>query len=167
MHGSMWRELETEAPGNGHRSEAACQGKPGEKWLRDLTSDNAAAPAPDPTGHFIIGFGDGSLPIAKAGPIRVKPEIYEGLDKYIASHPVTAARIHSVLKEIEGFESTNGLELLATVHWVMTHDATAMANSGAHEEVRRWNQRKSSLFTQPHVESAWLVVHERGLAATP
>ena len=46
MHGSMWRELETEAPGNGHRSEAACQGKPGEKWLRDLTSDNATAPAP-------------------------------------------------------------------------------------------------------------------------
>ena len=49
MHGSMWRELETEAPGNGHRSEAACQGKPGEKWLRDLTPDNATAPAPDPT----------------------------------------------------------------------------------------------------------------------
>jgi hypothetical protein len=53
MHGSMWRELETEAPGNGHRSEAACQGKPGEKWLRDLTSDNATAPAPDPTSYVI------------------------------------------------------------------------------------------------------------------
>jgi hypothetical protein len=25
------------------------QGKPGEKWLRDLTPDNATAPAPDPT----------------------------------------------------------------------------------------------------------------------
>jgi O-acetyl-ADP-ribose deacetylase (regulator of RNase III) len=118
-------------------------------------------------GHFIVGFGDGSLPITKAEPIRVKPEIYEELDRYIASHSATAARIHSVLSEIEGFESTYGLELLATVHWVMTHDATAMANSGvAHEEVRRWNQRKSSLFTQPHVESAWRVVHERGLAAT-
>lgn len=118
-------------------------------------------------GHFIIGFGDGSLPITKAEPIRVKPEIYEALDRYIAGHPATAARIHSVLSEIEGFESTYGLELLATVHWVMTHDATAMANSGvAHKEIRRWNQRKSSLFTQPHVESAWRVVHERGLAAT-
>ena len=55
MHGSMWRELETEAPGHGHRSEAACQGKPGEKWLRDLTPDNATAPAPDPTSDV---FGD-------------------------------------------------------------------------------------------------------------
>jgi hypothetical protein len=25
------------------------QGKPGEKWLRDLTPGNATAPAPDPT----------------------------------------------------------------------------------------------------------------------
>ena len=118
-------------------------------------------------GHFITGFGDGSLPITKAEPIRVKPEIYEGLDKYIASHPATAERIHSVLSEIEGFESTYGLELLATVHWVMTHDTTAMANSdAAHEKVRQWNRRKSSLFTQPHVESAWRVVHDRGFAAT-
>jgi len=37
------------APGHGHRSEAAHKGKPGEKWLRDLTPDNATAPAPDPT----------------------------------------------------------------------------------------------------------------------
>lgn len=117
-------------------------------------------------GHFIIGFGDGSRPINKAEPIRVKPEIYEGLDRYIASHPETAARIRSVLREIEGFESTYGLELLATVHWVMTHDATAMASSGAaHEEVRRWSSRKSSLFTRPHVESAWRAVRERGLTA--
>lgn len=116
-------------------------------------------------GHFITGFGDGSLPVIKAEPIRVKPEIYEELDEYIASHPATAARIQSVLSEIEGFESTYGLELLATVHWIMTHDAAAMANSGvAHNEVGRWNRRKSSLFTQPHVESAWRVVHERGLA---
>jgi len=118
-------------------------------------------------GHFITGFGDGSLPITEAEPIQVRPEIYDGLDGYIASHPATAARIHSVLSKIEGFESTYGLELLATVHWVMTHYADAMANSNvAHDEVGRWNRRKSSLFTQPHVESAWRVVHERGLAST-
>lgn len=119
-------------------------------------------------GHFIVGFGDGSLPISKAEPIRVRPDIYEGLDKYIDDHPETAERIHSVLQEIEGFESTYGLELLATVHWVMTHDAAAMTSSDvAHEEIRRWSHRKSSLFTQPHVDSAWRVMHERGLVVTP
>jgi O-acetyl-ADP-ribose deacetylase (regulator of RNase III) len=113
-------------------------------------------------GHFIIGFGDGSLPITKAEQIRVKPEIYEELDKYIANHPETNARINSVLGKIEGFESTYGLELLATVHWIMTHDAIAMTHSGAaHDGVHRWSQRKSSLFTSQHVKSAWQAVHER------
>jgi hypothetical protein len=37
------------APGYGHCSKAARQGKPGEKWLQDLTPGNATAPAPDPT----------------------------------------------------------------------------------------------------------------------
>jgi O-acetyl-ADP-ribose deacetylase (regulator of RNase III) len=119
-------------------------------------------------GHFIVGFGDGSLPITKAEPIRVKPEIYDGLDEYISNHPETGARVNSVLGEIEGFESTYGLELLATVHWIMTHDASAMESSGAaHEGVHRWSQRKSSLFTPQHVKSAWRVVHERGLTAAP
>jgi hypothetical protein len=31
------------------------QGKPGEKWLRDLTPDNATAPAPDPTSGSAKG----------------------------------------------------------------------------------------------------------------
>jgi hypothetical protein len=30
------------------------QGKPGEKWLRDLTPDNATAPAPDPTSDYCL-----------------------------------------------------------------------------------------------------------------
>jgi len=38
------------------------QGKPGEKWLRDLTPDNATAPAPDPTSDSVK---------ARGGPPRV------------------------------------------------------------------------------------------------
>lgn len=115
-------------------------------------------------GHFITGFGDGSAAVTEAEPIRVRPEISVELDQYIADHPETADRIRSVLTEIEGFESAYGLELLATVHWVMTHDVTAAASSNeAHQQVRRWSDRKSSLFTRSHVDSAWHVVHGRGL----
>ena len=35
-------------PGTTGDSEAARRGNPGEKWLLDLTPDNATAPAPDP-----------------------------------------------------------------------------------------------------------------------
>ena len=40
--------LETEHPAM-VTQRSGPQGKPGEKWLRDLTPDNATAPAPDPT----------------------------------------------------------------------------------------------------------------------
>lgn len=115
-------------------------------------------------GHFTTGFGDGSAPVTKAEPIRVRPEAEVALDHYIQTHPETSYRISEVLQEIEGFESSYGLELLATVHWVMTHDADASDSSiKAHEQVQTWNARKSSLFTGPHVESAWQAVHDRAL----
>ena len=44
----MRRGLETEHPAM-VTQRSGPQGKPGEKWLRDLTPDNATAPAPDPT----------------------------------------------------------------------------------------------------------------------
>jgi len=50
MHGSMRRGLETEHPAM-VTQRSGPQGKPGEKWLRDLTPDNATAPAPDPTRY--------------------------------------------------------------------------------------------------------------------
>ena len=55
-HGSMRRGLETEHPAMVIAVKRPA-GKPGEKWLRDLTPDNATAPAPDPTS----GNPDGLL----------------------------------------------------------------------------------------------------------
>ena len=53
MHGSMRRGLETEHPAM-VTQRSGPQGKPGEKWLRDLTPDNATAPAPDPTTRCVV-----------------------------------------------------------------------------------------------------------------
>ena len=53
-HGSMRRGLETEHPAM-VKQRSGPQGKPGEKWLRDLTPDNATAPAPDPTSGVVAG----------------------------------------------------------------------------------------------------------------
>ena len=46
-------------------------------------------------GHYTTGFGDGSAAVTDAEPIRVRPEISDELDQYIAAHPDTAARIQS------------------------------------------------------------------------
>ena len=101
-------------------------------------------------------FNTGSAPVTKAEPIRVRPEAVVALDQYVQTHPETSRRIINVHQEIEGFESSYGPKLLATVHWVVTHDANASGSSiKAHEQVQPWNVRKSSLFTGPHGECAW------------
>ncbi len=130
-------------------------------------ADNLRKALSNMEGHFISGFGDGSAAVPEAEPVRVRPEVREQLNSFIAGHPATAARISSVLSEIQGFESTYGLELLATVHWVVTHDAAAASSSQeAHRLVREWSDRKSSLFTHSHVDNAWNAVRERGLVPT-
>jgi O-acetyl-ADP-ribose deacetylase (regulator of RNase III) len=117
-------------------------------------------------GHYITGFGDGSARVADAAPIEVLPDAVQKVEEYIAEHPATAQRIASVMEEIAGFESAYGLELLASVHWVMSHDDAAREDSAvAHAAVRRWSERKSSLFTPSHVERAWQSLRDRGLVS--
>lgn len=117
-------------------------------------------------GHYISGFGDGSARVEAAEPIRVDPATASDLADYLVHHPETDRRIREVLVAIEGFESTYGLELLATVHWVLQHDEVAMTSwDDTHAKVREWSQRKASLFTAPHVETAWRAVTERRLVS--
>lgn len=107
-------------------------------------------------GHFIIGFGDSSSPVTEAEPIRILPDVNESLTDYIRSHPETEKRIQHVLSSIEGFESAYGLELLATVRWILEEDAAAHENSHVvHDRVQQWSKRKASMFTREHIHRAW------------
>lgn len=114
-------------------------------------------------GHFIVGFGDGSAPATRAEAIRVLPEVYAEVDAFLAEHPDTDERVGSVVADIDGYESSYGLELLATVHWVMSQEGAASMDR-ARDLVREGSSRKSSLFTGPHVASAWNTIHDRGMA---
>lgn len=115
-------------------------------------------------GHFITGFGDGSAAVSEAEPLEVRPEAEPQLDAYLATHPETQRRVEAVMSDIDGFESAYGLELLATVHWVVAHDQDARDDAEkTHEQVRRWSTRKSNLFTPNHVEVAWRTLKEREL----
>lgn len=119
-------------------------------------------------GHYITGFGDGSALVASADPIQVREEIEPALDAYIAESPETRRRVEEVLDDIAGFESPYGLELLATVHWVASADKQACTDVRfAHNQVSRWNKRKSSLFTEGHVAAAWRALHDRDLLGAP
>lgn len=55
-----------------------------------------------------------------------------------------------------------GMELLATVHWVAKHDATALHSPECVTRlVHNRSPRKKDTFTARHVEIAWSALHDK------
>ncbi len=108
-------------------------------------------------GHFITGFGDGSKSVQAVEPIKLLPGVSDEADRVLVSSPDTVDRIERVVRLSEGFESAYGMELLASVHWVATHEnvgATADPDVVA-ELVGAWNARKHRMMGPDHVAKAW------------
>jgi O-acetyl-ADP-ribose deacetylase (regulator of RNase III) len=71
-------------------------------------------------GHLIAGYADGGdMPTKQLALI---PGAVQEATAFLQSHADTHARFDRVTQLVEGFETPFGLELLSTVHWVITHD---------------------------------------------
>lgn len=108
-------------------------------------------------GHYVTGFGDGTGP----GDVRLLPGALDEAVSVLTDHPETRERYERVAELIDGFETPYGLELLATTHWVATHE-NADTPSSAAERVRAWSPRKGHLFTDEHIGVAWERLEEGG-----
>jgi O-acetyl-ADP-ribose deacetylase (regulator of RNase III) len=115
-------------------------------------------------GHYLIGYGDGSAKVLEAEPLRLLPGAVEAAESVLGESVETRYRIERVLDLVSGFESMYGLELLASVHWVVSTECPgARADPAAAAEViRSWTPRKARLFTTHHVEVAMQALDERG-----
>ena len=61
---------------------------------------------------------------------------------------------------IEGFESPFGLELLATVHWVVDREGSRTVPEAV-GKVHGWSPRKT-MFTPHQIQAAWDRLHRLG-----
>ena len=107
-------------------------------------------------GHLVSGYG-GDAPDK---PLQLVPGAIEDATEFLSEHAATKQRFEQVTKLVEGFESPFGLELLATVHWVMKHKQS----DSVEEVVRRihaWNERKLQ-FTPRQIELAVNVLTRKG-----
>jgi O-acetyl-ADP-ribose deacetylase (regulator of RNase III) len=111
----------------------------------------------DMEGHYLRGYGDRSQQVLKLDPISLLPGAEDEGRRWLESHPDhTVDRIEAVLRLLGGFASAYGLELLATVHWILTRQGVGLA-ADPDEVVRRvgvWNERKDRLFTDVHIRRA-------------
>lgn len=103
-------------------------------------------------GHFIAGYGDrsreASLVVLKGGRDAVRT--------YLADNDEALKRINAVNELIEGYETPHGMELLATVHWLMKQSPKANVDvEQTVRDVHAWNDRKARIFPENHIRVAY------------
>ncbi len=111
-------------------------------------------------GHFIRGLGDGVV----EAEIEPMEDALAEAEAFIAENgrAELAGHVERVGRLIQGYQSSYGMELLATVHWVATHEPSARSLDEAVAAVREWNDRKKSLMKPEHIASAWQRLAEEG-----
>lgn len=105
-------------------------------------------------GHYLRGYGDRSQQVMKLSPVSLLPGAEDEARYWLEAHPDhTTDQVDAVLRLVAGFASAYGLELLATVHWILTQE-NGHPPAGPEDLVRQigvWNNRKGRLFTDVHI----------------
>lgn len=109
-------------------------------------------------GHMVSGYADGGD--APDKPLQLVPGAIEDATAFLGEHTETRERFDQVTKLVEGFESPYGLELLATVHWVMKHEQAASVDEVV-SHIHAWNARKLQ-FTPRQIGLAVDVLSRKG-----
>ncbi len=104
----------------------------------------------DIEGHLVSGYADGGD--APDKQLSLVPGAMEDAETVLAAHPDTQERFDRISSLVEGFETSYGLELLATVHWVISA-APSSGEAEVLDGVHGWNHRKRQ-FTAPQVAVA-------------
>lgn len=110
-------------------------------------------------GHFVIGYADGED--APEKPLDLKPGAMEKAEAFLNKHQQTYNCLNKVTDLVEGFESPFGLELLSTVHWVVTRES-ACSMEDIVKATYAWNRRKKQNFTDRQIGIAAKTLQEKG-----
>jgi O-acetyl-ADP-ribose deacetylase (regulator of RNase III) len=112
-------------------------------------------------GYYISGYMDGGDCPDKQ--LELVPGAEGEADDFLRSHPETQECFDRVADLVNGFESSFGLELLATVHWVVKQEKARTLD----EVIRHtyaWNPHKSR-FSQRQIGIAVKVLADKGWIA--
>ena len=109
-------------------------------------------------GHLVSGYADGGDVPDKQ--LDLVPGALEEANKFLREQEQTRERFKGVSELIEGFESSFGLELLSTVHWVMNNEG-ATALDDVVTRTYAWNDRKKQ-FSRRQIKLAVDVLSRKG-----
>lgn len=102
-------------------------------------------------GHLVSGYADGGDIPGKQ--LELVPGAVSEAEALLRQNADTQERFERVSRLVEGFESPVGMELLATVHWLIQHEGVTNAQEAV-EKTYAWNDRKKR-FTQRQIKLAF------------
>ena len=104
----------------------------------------------DIEGYYITGYGDRN----SKSEITVLPGIAEEAYAQLAVDEAARQRLEKIRELIEGFETPYGMELLASVHWLIKQE-DAQSYEDVLGQLYMWNEHKAQTFSEDHVAIAW------------
>ena len=108
--------------------------------------------------HLISGYKDGGD--APGRQLELVPGAIEDATAFLDRRPETKERLDRVAQLVEGFESSFGLELLTTVHWVAAeHPSSTDDEVIAHTYA--WGYRKRQ-FSERQIRLALQTLRDKG-----
>ncbi|MCA9527368.1 MAG: macro domain-containing protein [Myxococcales bacterium] len=110
-------------------------------------------------GHYLQGATD----VKPGTEITLLGTALPAADEVLTDQPQARARLARVADLIEGFETPHGMELLATVHWVVAEGARDVEQAIA--AVHAWSDRKRRIFLPHHIQVAYGALDEGGWLA--
>lgn len=110
-------------------------------------------------GHFIRGYGDRS----GGAEIRLMPGALEEAREFLKDNPEAEQHLERVKALIKGFETPYGMELLSTIHWILTHEPDRSGSpEKISERIASWSQRKKELMKPKHIHKAYARIEQQG-----
>lgn len=109
-------------------------------------------------GHLVSGYADGGDDPDKQ--LNLVPGALEDANEFLQNQEQTRELFEQVSELVEGFESSFGLELLSTVHWVI-HEEKAETLDDIVSQTYAWNDRKKQ-FSRRQIELAVNVLSRKG-----
>ncbi len=114
-------------------------------------------------GHFVSGYADGGDNPEKQ--LELVAGAMEKATDQLAKDPGITEHFNRVADLVEGFETPFGMELLATVHWVVAEEG-ASTDEETIEKIHAWSDRKAQ-FTDRQIRIALDVLGRKGWLPNP
>ena len=108
-------------------------------------------------GHLVAGYADGGD--APDKQLELVPGAVEDARAFLKDKSSTVSRLNKVFDLVEGFETPFGLELLSTVHWIVTHEQAETLDDLV-AKTYAWNDRKRQFSRRQIALAAEVLAHK-------